>query len=116
LCTLFDQLTEHKETAYHAGQCYGTHSSNSINTLQEVLDEQMISQGLWPGHSPDLNPYDLYLWDTLQDGMCPFTTRTKENVWQEISSTASLCVYKHDFHDVRPVQKQSSALQGSTLN
>jgi hypothetical protein len=40
--------------------------NNSMNGLAEVLGEQVISQGLWPAHSTDLNPCDFYLWSILK--------------------------------------------------
>jgi hypothetical protein len=37
------------------------HKANySINVLNEVFEDRLISCRLWPVRSPDLNPYDLY--------------------------------------------------------
>jgi hypothetical protein len=34
----------------------------SKNVLNEVFEKRLISRGLWPARSPDLNPCDFYLW------------------------------------------------------
>jgi hypothetical protein len=39
----------------------------SINVLNEVFDNRLISHRLWPARSPDLNPCDFYLWRNLKD-------------------------------------------------
>jgi hypothetical protein len=39
----------------------------SIHVLNEVFENRLISRGLWPARSPDLNPCDFYLWGNLKD-------------------------------------------------
>jgi hypothetical protein len=39
----------------------------SINVLNEVFENRLISRGLWPTRSTDLNPCDFYLWGNLKD-------------------------------------------------
>jgi hypothetical protein len=34
----------------------------SINVLNEVSEDRLISHKLWPARSPNLNPCALYLW------------------------------------------------------
>jgi hypothetical protein len=41
-------------------------ANNSMVAMDEVFDEQVISQGLWPLKSPDLNPCDFYVWGMLK--------------------------------------------------
>jgi hypothetical protein len=44
------------------------HTANKfINVLAEVFGEQIISQGLWPARSPNLNPCHFHLWGMLKD-------------------------------------------------
>lgn len=42
-------------------------ANKSVNALAEVFDEQMISQGLCPARSPDLNLCDFHMWGTLKE-------------------------------------------------
>jgi hypothetical protein len=48
------------------------HTANeTIQALRGVFGEingedKIISKGLWPPRSPDLNPYDFYLWGKLK--------------------------------------------------
>jgi hypothetical protein len=39
----------------------------SINVLNEVFENRLISRRLWPARCPDLNPCDFYLWGNLKD-------------------------------------------------
>jgi hypothetical protein len=39
----------------------------SINVLNEVFEDRLVSHGLWPARSPCLNPCDFYLWGNLKD-------------------------------------------------
>jgi hypothetical protein len=39
----------------------------SLNALNVVFGERVISRGLWPPRSSDLNPCDLHLWGTLKE-------------------------------------------------
>jgi hypothetical protein len=44
------------------------HTTNyCINVLNEIFEDRLISHRLWPARSPDLNPYDLYLWGNLKN-------------------------------------------------
>jgi hypothetical protein len=38
-----------------------------MNALTEGFGYRVISQGLRPVHSPDLNPCNFYLWGALKD-------------------------------------------------
>jgi hypothetical protein len=37
---------------------------NTMAFLEDVFPGRIISQGLWPPRSPDLNPPNFFLWDT----------------------------------------------------
>jgi hypothetical protein len=43
------------------------HTANySTNVLNKVFEDRLISRGLRPARSPDLNPCDFYLWGNLK--------------------------------------------------
>jgi hypothetical protein len=43
------------------------HTANYTDmVLNEVLEERVVSHRLWPARSPDLHPYDFYLWVDLK--------------------------------------------------
>jgi hypothetical protein len=52
-----------------------------MNMLPEVFGERVISQGLWPACSPDLNPSDLFMEHTKMYSL----QELKENILQEAS-------------------------------
>jgi hypothetical protein len=56
-------------TGIYAKQCtHNTHiANNSVVALDEIFGERIISWGMWPPRSPDLNPCDFYLWGTLKE-------------------------------------------------
>jgi hypothetical protein len=62
----------------------------SINVLNEVFENILISRGLWPARSLDLNPCDCYLWGNLKDKVYSNNPRTlvefKESIRETISS------------------------------
>ncbi len=39
-------------------------SINTASFLHEFFNKRLISTNLWPPHSPDLSPLDLFLWAT----------------------------------------------------
>jgi hypothetical protein len=41
----------------------------SINVLNEVFQEILLSGRLWPARSPDLNVCDFYLWGKLRQSV-----------------------------------------------
>jgi hypothetical protein len=63
----------------------------SINVLNKVFENRLISHGLWPARSPDLNPCDLYLWENLKDEVYSNNPHTlvelKQSIRETISST-----------------------------
>jgi hypothetical protein len=55
---LYAHFMQNNATAHNA--------NNFMVALDNVFGEQVISQGLWPPWSPDLNLCDFYLWGTLK--------------------------------------------------
>jgi inhibitor of nuclear factor kappa-B kinase subunit alpha len=61
----------------------------SINVLNEVFEDRLISCGLWPASSPDLNPCDFYLWGNLKDKVYSNKPHTLVELKQSIRETIS---------------------------
>jgi hypothetical protein len=59
----------------------------SINVLNEVFENRLISCGLWPARSPDLNPCDFYLWGNLKDKVSSNNPHTLIELKQSIRET-----------------------------
>jgi hypothetical protein len=38
----------------------------SMQALFDVCGERIIGSGIWPAHSPDLNPCDFFFWGCLK--------------------------------------------------
>jgi hypothetical protein len=57
---------------------------NSVRPLQEVLNDRIISAGLWPSGSPDLSVRDFYLWVYLKGKVYRNTPRTADALQNEI--------------------------------
>jgi hypothetical protein len=51
---------------------------NSMNALQEVFEDRIISTGLWPPRSQDFSGCDFYLWGNLKGKVYRNTTCTAE--------------------------------------
>jgi inhibitor of nuclear factor kappa-B kinase subunit alpha len=55
-----------------------------------VFGDRIISRGLWPASSPDLNPCDFYLWGNLKQKVYKTNPHTieelKENIRNEVST------------------------------
>jgi hypothetical protein len=64
----FGNITEEEKTYGYFMQDGATaHTATYSNVLNEVFENRLISRGLWPARSPDLNPRDFYLWRNLKD-------------------------------------------------
>jgi hypothetical protein len=61
----------------------------SINVLNEVFENRLISHRLWPARSPDLNPCDFYLWGNLKDKVYSNNPHTLVELKQSIRETIS---------------------------
>jgi hypothetical protein len=42
-------------------------ASHSMNGINQVFDDRVVSRGLWPPRSPDLNSCYFFLWGRLKD-------------------------------------------------
>jgi hypothetical protein len=94
LLPFFQGLTE-EEKLYGYFMQDGTmaHTADfSVAVLEEVFGERLITCGLWPPRSPDLNPCDYYLWGTLKDRVYvnnPHSLQElKENIQREIADVS----------------------------
>jgi hypothetical protein len=69
LTPLFRKLTEDKKTyGYFMQDNTTAHTANhSMNEINQVFGDCVVSRGLWPPRSPDLNLCDFYLWGKLKD-------------------------------------------------
>jgi hypothetical protein len=61
----------------------------SINVLNKVSEDRLISRRLWPARSPDLNACDFYLWGNLKDKVYSNNTHTLVELKQSIRETIS---------------------------
>jgi inhibitor of nuclear factor kappa-B kinase subunit alpha len=61
-----------------------------MRALSDVFSDRMISSGIWPAHSPDLDPCDFFFWDRLKDNVFNNNPRTEEelkgNICREIAN------------------------------
>jgi hypothetical protein len=61
----------------------------SLQALSDVFGDRIISSGIWPALSPDLNPCDFFFWDGLKDNVYnrnPRMEKLKENIRREIAN------------------------------
>jgi hypothetical protein len=60
-----------------------------MNEINQEFGDRVVSRGLWPPWSPDLNPCDFYLWGKLKDKVYVNNPHTpdelKDNILVEIS-------------------------------
>lgn len=65
-------------------------ANNSLVALDQIFSERIISRRIWPPRSPDLNPCDFCLWDTVKEKMYmnnPHSLeKLQENIRHEIST------------------------------
>jgi hypothetical protein len=57
----------------------------TLDFLEDAFSGRVISKGLWPPRSPDLNPCDFYLWGTLKDSINFRNCDTIEDVKQAVA-------------------------------
>lgn len=92
LTPFFEQLVEEEKLHRHFMQDNATAhtANNSMDAIDEIFGERVISRRLWPARSPDLNPCDFYLWGMLKDRVYVNNPRTldalKENIRGEINA------------------------------
>jgi hypothetical protein len=67
----------------------------SMQALSEVFGNRIISSGIWPRHSPDLNPCDFFCWDCLKDKVYSSNPRKEEELMGNIrKETANIPAYQ----------------------
>jgi hypothetical protein len=59
----------------------------SMNVLNELFENGLISRGLWPARFPDLNPCDFYLWVNVKDKAYSNNPHTLVELKQSIRET-----------------------------
>ena len=56
--------------------------------IDRVFHDRIISRNSWPARSPDMTPYDFYLWGRLKNAVYKTNPRTleelKHNIREEI--------------------------------
>lgn len=82
----FDMLTEEeREYGYFQQDGATAHTSHlSMETIENVFSDRVISTGLWPARSPDLSACDFYLWGNLKQKVYKNNPRTVEALENEI--------------------------------
>ncbi len=59
----------------------GAHTARAtMSELRQFFDDRLISIGLWPPHSPDLNKCNFFLWGYLKDRVYPLEPHTLDNL------------------------------------
>jgi hypothetical protein len=61
----------------------------SMHALPDVFEGWIISSGIWPVHSPNLNPCDIFFWGFLKNRVYnsnPLTEELKENICSKIAN------------------------------
>jgi hypothetical protein len=59
----------------------------SIQGLCDVFRDKIISRGIWPAHSPHLNPCDFFFCGSLKDNIYnsePWLEKMKENILRKL--------------------------------
>jgi hypothetical protein len=86
----FPELTEEERLwQVLARLSYYPHCTYVYAGLSDVYREGIISSGIWPAHSPDLNPCDTFFWNFLKDKVHDSNARMeepKENIHKEIAN------------------------------
>jgi hypothetical protein len=85
-----EALRNKKRHGYFMQDGATTHTATySINVLNEVFEDRLMSPGLWPARSPDLNSCDFYLWGNLKDKVHANNPHTLVELKQSIRETIS---------------------------
>jgi hypothetical protein len=64
----------------------------SLQALSDVFGNRIISSGIWPARSPDLNNCDFFIWGCMKDEVDesnPRTEELKEKIHTEIADIAA---------------------------
>ena len=66
-----------KEYCYFQQDGATAHTSrNSMQEIENVFGDRVISRGRWPARSPDLSACDFYLWGNLKQKVYRINPRT----------------------------------------
>jgi hypothetical protein len=60
-----------------------------MQALSDVFGDRIISSGIWPARSPDLNPCDFFFWGCSKGNVYNINSRMeelKENIRKEIAN------------------------------
>jgi hypothetical protein len=75
-----------------AKQCKSSHHKQFRVLFTELFfSGRRMSRGLWPPHSPDLNPYKFYLWGMLKDKVSE-KEHSRCNVFSSASRNCVCCI------------------------
>jgi hypothetical protein len=91
---LFPELTEEERLYGWFQQDSATAHTACMSTqgMSIVFRDRIISRGIWPACSPDLNPYDFFFWGCLKDrvyNINPRVEELKENIHREIANISA---------------------------
>jgi hypothetical protein len=81
------ELTEEHSTAG-----FKNAARMSMQVLSDVFGDRIISGGIWPARSPDLNPCDFFFWGGLKDKDYNSNSRTEEleeNIGSEFANISA---------------------------
>ena len=69
----FAEVTEEeRDHAYFMQDNATAHTAHiSMREIVDVFEDRIVSRGLWPPRSPDINPCDFYLWGKLKSVVMP---------------------------------------------
>jgi hypothetical protein len=84
----FPELTEVERLCGRFQQDSATaHTARiSMQPLSDVFGDRIVSSGMWPARSPDLNPCDFLLWGFLKDKVYNINPRTEEELKENIAN------------------------------
>lgn len=86
LTPFFDQLTEEEKLYSYFQQDGATaHTAEkSLNRLEQLFEDRVVSKGIWPPRSPDLSPCDYFLWGHVKDHVYRNNPQSREELKNNI--------------------------------
>ncbi|PSN46232.1 hypothetical protein C0J52_11390 [Blattella germanica] len=76
-------------------------AGTSITALRDVYGDKLISSGLWPSRSPDLNPCDFYLWGNLK---CKVYANNPRD-WEALKENIKIEIFSINWDDLQEVSE-----------
>ena len=88
LTPFFERLSDYERTYafFQQDNASSRTANNSVRCLQSVFGDRIISRGLWPPYSPDLNPCDFYLWPMLRDKVYGSNPHSEDDLKERIQN------------------------------